>query len=49
MIGYLKYLTPIRLNIEKAVGIAAIFQENLTYATVNRTFKYLEGTLDFGL
>ena len=52
MIGGFQYLTHTRLDIENAVGIVARFQEDpreAHYALVEKIFKYLKGTPDFGL
>ena len=50
IIGALKYLTHIRIDIENVVGIVSRFQDDLKeshYAIVKRIFSYLKGTLDF--
>ena len=52
MIGGLQYLTHTRPDIENAVGIVARFQANSReahYVAVKRIFRYLKGTLEFGL
>jgi hypothetical protein len=50
MIGGLLYLTAARLNIMHVVCIVATFQEDPKERHfVKRIFKYLNGTLDYGL
>ena len=52
MIGGLQYLTHTRLNIANAIRIVARFQANpreAHYVVVKRIFRYLKGTLEFGL
>ena len=52
MIGGLQYLTRTRPDIEKVVGIVAIFQvdhKECHYIAVKRIFIYLKGTFDYGI
>ena len=52
MIRGLQYLTHTRPDIENAVGIVAKFQadsKEAHYAAIKRIFRYLKGTLEFGL
>jgi hypothetical protein len=52
MIGSLLYVTTSRPNIMQAVGLVAIFQstpKETHVQEVKRIFRYLKGTLDFGL
>jgi len=52
MIGGLLYLTQTRLDIMNAVGLVARFQvdpRESHVVAVKRIFRYLKGTLDYGL
>jgi hypothetical protein len=52
MIGSLLYATSIRPNIMQVVGLVDIFQsapKETHMKEVKRIFRYLKGTLDFGL
>ena len=52
MIGGLQYMTHTRLDIKNVVGILARFQVDLKEyhdATMNRIFRYLKGTFDYGI
>ncbi|XP_059071864.1 secreted RxLR effector protein 161-like [Cryptomeria japonica] len=52
MIGNLLYVTTTRLDIMQAVGYVARFlatPKDTHVQAVKRTFKYLKGTLNFGL
>jgi hypothetical protein len=52
MIGNLLYLIASRLDIIQAVGLVGIFQENpkeTHVLAVKRIFRYLQGTVDYGL
>jgi hypothetical protein len=52
MIGSLLYVTTSRPNIMQAIGLVARFQDapkETHVQVVKRIFKYLKGTLDFGL
>ena len=52
MIRGLQYLTHTRLDIVNAVGIVARFHADPReehYAAVKRIFRYLKGTLEYGL
>jgi hypothetical protein len=52
MIGGLQYLTRTRLDIANAVGFVARFQadpKETNLAIVKRIFKYLKGTMEYGL
>jgi hypothetical protein len=52
MIGSLLYVTTPRTNIMQAIGMVARFQatpKETHVQAVKRIFRYLKGTLDFGL
>ena len=52
MIGSLLYITTYRLDIMKAIGMVSIFQSALKQShlvVVKRIFKYLKGTMTYGL
>ena len=52
MIGSLLYATTIRPNIMQVVGVVARFQstpKETHMKEIKRIFRYLKGTLDFGL
>ena len=52
MIGVLQYLTHNRPDIANAIGIVARFQvdpREYHYVAVNRLFRYLKGTSDYGI
>jgi len=52
MIGSLLYLRTSRLDIMQGIGIVAIFQafpREIHAVVVKRIFKYLQGTIEYGL
>ena len=52
MVGSLLYLTTSRTDITQAVGMVAVFQSSPKKShvmVVKRIFRYIKGTLDFGL
>jgi hypothetical protein len=52
MIGILLYATTTRLDIMQVVGLVARFQsapKETHMKEIKRIFRYLKGTLDFGL
>ena len=52
MIGILLYVTSSRPNVMQGVGQVAKFQETTKEThvlVVKRIFKYLKGTIDFGI
>ena len=52
MIGSFLYVTTKRLDVMQAVGLVARFQsapKETHVTTVKRIFKYLKGTMEYGL